>query len=71
MAVLHRSRQWIASLLGDWEDIAASDIQVVTMNGNEASGISVARQTALGGMNVAVYLRRGKQTEMFFGDAAT
>lgn len=38
VAVRHHSRQWIASLLGDWEEIAASDIQVVTMNGNEALG---------------------------------
>ena len=38
VAVRHHSRQWIASLLGDWEQIVASDIQVVTMNGSEASG---------------------------------
>ena len=38
VAVRHHSHQWIASLLGDWEEIDASDIQVVTMNGNEASG---------------------------------
>lgn len=38
VAVRHHSRQWIASLLGDWEQITASDIQVVTMNGNAALG---------------------------------
>lgn len=38
VAVRQHSRQWIASLLGDWKEMATSDIQVVTMNGNKALG---------------------------------
>jgi SAM-dependent methyltransferase len=38
VAVRHHSRQWIASLLCQWETIASCDIQVTTMNGHEAAG---------------------------------
>ena len=42
VAVRHHSREWIAELLRQWEPIAAADIQVTTMNGHEAAGVSVA-----------------------------
>ena len=38
VTVRHHSRQWIDSLLYQWEPLAASDIQVTTMNGHEAAG---------------------------------
>ena len=38
VAVRHHSREWIASLLCDWEPVAATDIQITTMNGHEAAG---------------------------------
>ena len=38
VAVRHHSRQWIASLLHEWETIATADIRVTTMNGHEAAG---------------------------------
>ena len=38
VAVRHHSRQWIASLLHEWETIASCDIRVTTMNGHEAAG---------------------------------
>jgi SAM-dependent methyltransferase len=37
VAVRHHTRQWIASLLSDWESIAQCDFQVITMNGHEAT----------------------------------
>jgi SAM-dependent methyltransferase len=38
VAVRHHDREWIASLLSPWEQVAAADIRVTTMNGNEALG---------------------------------
>ena len=38
VAVRHHSREWIASLLCGWEEIAIADIRVTTMNGHEATG---------------------------------
>lgn len=38
VAVRHHSREWIASLVSRWEQVAAADIRVTTMNGNEALG---------------------------------
>jgi SAM-dependent methyltransferase len=38
VAVRHHSRQWIAELLSGWDNIAATDIQITTMNGHETAG---------------------------------
>ena len=38
VAVRHHRREWIASLVSRWEQVAAADIRVTTMNGNEAMG---------------------------------
>jgi SAM-dependent methyltransferase len=38
VAVRHHSREWIGELLRSWEQVAASDIQVTTMNGHHAAG---------------------------------
>jgi SAM-dependent methyltransferase len=38
VAVRHHSRQWIGSLLCQWETIASRDIRVTTMNGHDAAG---------------------------------
>lgn len=49
VAVRHHRREWIASLVSRWEQVAAVDIRVTTMNGNEASGFQWLGRNRLDG----------------------